>query len=294
MSSSVSRFAEVAMHILAFVDLDDTLFQTRHKCPPGPLVPGAYGRDGTPLSFMSAPQQRFAAWLGDTALVVPTTGRDLAALRRVTLRWNTDPAIADPALINHAIINHGGSIVRNDDSPDPDWQAHIDTVLAATSGALQAVLTELREVSAGLGVRVRAIGDFGRTLYLVLKHPDADLGAVTAARQHAERLVGREDPDGLRVIANGNNVAVIPSAISKEAAVDYLLEHYRHLYGPVLSLGVGDSLSDTGFLSRCDFAVTPTRGQIWTEWVGDNIAENTYGFYQSGKPSTETWSDDRD
>ena len=283
------------MHILAFVDLDDTLFQTRRKCPPGPLVPGAYGRDGTPLSFMSAPQQRFAAWLGDTALVIPTTGRDLAALRRVTLRWNTttvdptgDPALVNHAIINHAIINHGGSIVRGDDSPDPDWQAHIDPVLAATSGALQAVFTELREVSAGLGVRVRAIGDFGRTLYLVLKHPDADLGAVAVARQHAERLVGREDPDGLRVIANGNNVAVIPTAISKEAAVDYLLEHYRHLYGPVLSLGIGDSLSDAGFLSRCDFAVTPTRGQIWTEWVGDTMTENTYGFYQSGKPNTET------
>ena len=134
-------------------------------------------------------------------------------------------------------------------------------------------MAELREVSAGLGVRVRAIGDFGRTLYLVIKHPDADLGAVAVARQHAERLVGREDPDGLRVIANGNNVAVIPTAISKAAAVDYLLEHYRHRYGPVLSLGVGDALSDAGFLSRCDFAVTPTRGQIWTEWAGETCSK---------------------
>lgn len=253
------------MHILAFLDLDDTLFQTRRKCPPGPLVAGAYGRDGSALSFMSAPQQRFADWLGDTTLVVPTTGRDLAALRRVTLRWNNGASDPDHAIINHAIINHGGSIVRGDDTPDPDWQAHIDTVLAATSGALRAVFSELRDATASLGVSVREIGDFGRTLYLVIKHPGADLGAVAAARQHAERLVAREDPDGLRVIANGNNVAVIPSAISKEAAVDYLLERYRRELGPLLSLGIGDSLSDAGFLSRCDFAVTPTRGQLWRE-----------------------------
>lgn len=264
------------MHILAFLDLDDTLFQTRAKCPPGPLVPAAYGHDGTPRSFMSETQQRFAAWLGDTTTVVPTTGRNLAALRRVRLRWSAG------SLVTPAIINHGGSIVRGDDTPDPGWQNYVDDVLAKTRDALASVFAELTEATSDSGVGVREIGDFGRTLYLVVKHPDADLDAVEAVREEAEALVDDVAPNALRVIANGNNVAVVPRGISKSAAVDYLLERYRR-DGPLLSLGIGDSLSDAGFLSRCDFAVTPTQSQLWQMVVSQNVLENSNEDNEGGR-----------
>ena len=42
------------MQTYVFLDLDDTILQTRPKCPADePVQPAAFGRDGQPLSFIT-------------------------------------------------------------------------------------------------------------------------------------------------------------------------------------------------------------------------------------------------
>jgi hypothetical protein len=102
---------------IVLVDLDDTLFQTLRKCPPGvpegALTPLGFGRDGGALGFATPRQAGFLAWLGEAALVVPVTGRSHDALSRVRILYGA------------AICAHGGVILDEEGAVDPGWAAEI-------------------------------------------------------------------------------------------------------------------------------------------------------------------------
>src|SRR5689334_914937 len=100
------------MQTFVFLDLDDTILQTRPKCPAGePIHPAAHGRDGQPLSFITD-RQRALLDLFAAATVIPTTARNHDAFRRVRLLFT-----------GHAILDFGGVILRPDGTPDPGWDA---------------------------------------------------------------------------------------------------------------------------------------------------------------------------
>lgn len=246
------------MRILTFLDLDDTVFQTARKCPLGqPLAVGAVSKTGEPLSFMTPAQRALLEWLLSTTTVIPTTGRDAAALSRVQLP-------AGHRFTHGAIVNHGGTVLKPDGEPDEAWLSQVAVMLEETQGALNRVLervTVLNEAQS-LGLRARLIGDFGQRIYLVIKHPQADLAAVAKAHALCKQLAGH-DPH-LRVIANGNNVAVLPRALSKAGAVAHVTAQWR-AREEVVTLGLGDSLSDLGFMLGCDVAALPSRSQIREE-----------------------------
>jgi phosphoserine phosphatase len=61
---------------------------------------------------------------------------------------------------------------------------------------------------------------------------------------------------------NGNNLALIPHGISKTlAAAEMIRRHYAQV-GRVPTLGMGDSISDLGFMRLCDFAAFPPHSQL--------------------------------
>ena len=64
------------MRPLVLTDLDDTLFQTMPKCPPGKdgLLQMSSLLDGSPSGFATPMQQHFLRWLQD-GTVVPVTAR---------------------------------------------------------------------------------------------------------------------------------------------------------------------------------------------------------------------------
>lgn len=246
------------MRILTFLDLDDTIFQTERKCPPDvALEVGAISRTGEPLSFMTPAQRTMLEWLLSTTTVVPTTGRDAAALSRVQLPIGC-------RFTHGAIVNHGGTVLKADGSPDEGWLARVEAVLEQTRGTLDKVLEGVADLNErdALGLRVRLIGDFGQEVYLVIKHPQADLIAVEKAYALCQELL--TDEPRLRVIANGNNVAVLPKEVSKTSAVAYVKERFEE-QGAVATLGLGDSLSDLGYMLHCDYAALPRRSQIREE-----------------------------
>jgi hydroxymethylpyrimidine pyrophosphatase-like HAD family hydrolase len=131
------------MRTYVFLDLDDTILQTRPKCPPDePVRPAAYGRDGQPLSFTTDRQQALLD-LFEAATVIPTTARNRDAFRRVRPQTMVDGADLLALL--------------------KDVQAFI----AANN----------------LGVNARLIADFDMPLYLVLKHPGGDCEALNIVRR---------------------------------------------------------------------------------------------------------------
>jgi hypothetical protein len=240
------------MRVVVFLDLDDTLFQTRPKCPPGEtLTPAALDRAGQPLSFQT-PRQESLLKLLRGAAVIPTTARNLDAFRRVTLRFDS-----------FAVLDFGGAVLLPDGSLDAGWDAHVRPRALDGAAELNRVRERMEEVndSFRLGVRVRLIRDFELPLYVVAKHPGGDVSALERLRREA--LVDL-DSGRFFVHANDNNLSVVPRFLGKEEGVRYVLTRY---FGgePVLTVGAADSLTDAPFLNLCDFALLPRGSQLWRQ-----------------------------
>ena len=240
------------MRAIAFVDLDDTLFQTIRKCPADvpehALTPLGFAKDGSPLSYATPRQMAFIAWLTETTVFVPVTARGLDALRRVRIPFTA------------AICAHGGVVLGDDGEADPSWATHV----AAQAGVHAPMLATLAEavtrsataLGTPLSVRVLSEGPVG--LYVLVKHPhavDTELNAAVDAMLDAV-------PVGWTVHRNGNNVAMMPPYLGKAQAVAHILPGLRARYPDAPTLGIGDSLTDAPYMRLCDFAMTPTGSQL--------------------------------
>lgn len=236
------------MRVIALVDLDDTLFQTIRKCPPGiahdALTPLAFATNGEPLGFASPRQMGFLEWLSEGAHVVPVTARSLDALRRVRIPFAA------------AVCAHGGVVLGEDGVPDPDWAARITAAAAAEAPTLERLAAAVRAEGPDLAVRVLTEGD--TPLYVLVKHPGVDEAALNGA---VDRVLP-DVPPGWTVHRNGNNIALMPPYLGKRAAVEYLLPGLREKFPDASVLGFGDSVTDAPFMALCDYAMMPTGSQL--------------------------------
>lgn len=242
------------MQPLIFVDLDDTLFQTARKCPPGDLTAAAWDKHGEPLSFMAAHQCQFLAGLRAMGQLVPTTGRSIDAFQRVRLE-----------LQGYSICSHGSIILTPDGVPEARYHSLVEA--AAYDAAEQ--LHYLSQYALDLGeeynisIRSRVIQDAGMPLYVSVKHnresEESELGRLA-------ELIRDAVPEEWTLHVNGNNMGLLPPYASKRRAVLWFLENLAEDYA--YTIGVGDSASDLGFMEVCDYALAPTRSQLFSRLIG--------------------------
>jgi hydroxymethylpyrimidine pyrophosphatase-like HAD family hydrolase len=253
---------------LAFVDLDDTLFQTEAKDPSAGIL-GAVDREGRPLSWMTAAQRALFDWLLASTRVVVATGRSTDAVDRVRLGLDGPAGSpgADPwsvYAVEAVICSFGGVIRRGDRTPDPDWHALMAGPAEEAAPALErlAALTRERIAAAGLDIRCRVIVDAGLPLYLSVKHNARDTQALAGLAAALAPAV----PAGWQTHLNANNLAYMPPFLGKERAVGW---YRRHRAGPhPFALALGDSLSDLGYLAACEVAAMPAASQLMRRLAG--------------------------
>jgi hydroxymethylpyrimidine pyrophosphatase-like HAD family hydrolase len=240
------------MRRIVFVDLDDTLFQSLRKNPHADRL-AALGAKGQPLSFRTAQQEAFFDWLGADALVIPVTGRNVEAFQRVKIPF-----------VDHAICSFGGVMVTPQGTLEPIWHDRIGQQAQAQAPLMADLLAGVAEQARKdrIDVRHRVISDAGLPLYISVKHNAAN-GAETAQLAAA---VSPLVPADWTLHVNAHNMALLPPFLSKAAAVSFFLD--RFVSGPVLTIGVGDSLTDLGFMDLCDFAIAPTTSQIMASVMG--------------------------
>lgn len=239
------------MHVVVFLDLDDTIFQTQGKCPTGEtLHVAAVDRQGKPLSFMSETQWGFLNWLSQGATVIPTTARNLDAFRRVRLNFH-----------HAAILSFGAVILDPDGKPDLEWDAAIRPRLSQMSEELHSIGQQAFEKASQheSTLRVRLVHDFEMPVYLVAKDSDGDGARLTFLYESWQPFV---DTGRFFIHRNDNNLSLVPSFLGKERAVAYVLSKYFR-GAPVVTLGIGDSLTDVPFLAQCQFVAMPRRSQLF-------------------------------
>ncbi len=242
-----------------FVDLDDTLFQSRRKCLPhdlNDLKALAYLRDGSPISFATPMQMEMLAMIQQEFVVIPVTARTREAFLRVKIDFH-----------DYAITTFGGVLLDAEKRPDPVWHEKISYKVSASLDRLRMIENRMEtlRVQMSLPVKIRTVMDCDLPFYLVAKvvadHDETPLDIL----ERELRLFCRENcGDEFYIHRNGNNLAILPSWLDKRHVVAFLIDRLRTQFGPIMSIGMGDSLSDLGFIGLCDYALIPGKSQIST------------------------------
>lgn len=234
---------------IVLIDLDDTLFQTHRRIKPEPHFKVAtVDKNQSPLSFMTSKQQAMVEWLGRSADLVPVTARSIEALSRVKIDFNYG-----------AICSHGGTILNSDKEIDLEWfeiqKGHIES-LNSMMGDLPDLLQSLAK---DLGsIRTWAVEENSLKIYTVAKQNEPEQGLFLT---DLVKMLPVEIKENFYVHTNGNNLAIIPNAISKKNAVEFYLSKMDPHKERVV-LGLGDSLSDFHFLTCCDWFGMPKNSQL--------------------------------
>lgn len=232
-------------------DLDDTLFQTMPKCPPGAteLRQMSSLLDGTASGFATKLQQNFLLWL-EAGLVVPVTARGRDVLARVDIPSSP------------AICSNGGCILDGDGNLDLVWHAQLEKEALLTDPVIDVYHT-MTDALCTEKFRHWSVEENGLDLYIVIKSNERDDEALA----HLEAELAPLLPANWRCHRNGNNLAYLPPWLSKRHAARYLIEKYRVEQPNSPIIGIGDSVSDVGFMDLCDFAAVPTKSQLWMHIV---------------------------
>jgi hydroxymethylpyrimidine pyrophosphatase-like HAD family hydrolase len=246
--------------LIVFVDLDDTLFNSARKCAPDVcLEPAALLDNGDTISYTSPKQRSMWAWLHQAELVVPVTARSAQGFSRVLLPFSSP-----------AIVSFGGAILNAQGQADTLWAQRMQTVLAPSAALLQEVCSALSDWIAHHKVNAwtRLVQESGQTQYLLAKHHTADAQCLSNMRDQVLAPWAQQHP-GWRVFQNDNNLTLMPPGLDKAHAVSYLLQSLCALYTEVVTVGMGDSLSDAGFMHLCDYVMAPRATQLTERfWAG--------------------------
>ncbi len=232
---------------IALVDIDDTLIQTRRKCPAGvELTPIGFDSQGNPVSFATPEQRRLIDWLATSTVFFAVTARSIDALGRTRLPFAG------------AIAAHGGVILTGGHADPPenraDWAAHMAATLAPHQPKLADYARIFAEIAAesGLNLRIRIVEEAGLPLYVVASHDDE------AALHRLCAPILTDLPSEWTAHVHGRVVALLPPGLGKAHAVAHILPELRAKWPGRPVIGIGDALTDAGFMALCDYAMTPT------------------------------------
>jgi hypothetical protein len=130
--------------------------------------------------------------------------------------------------------------------------------LSPLRSALENILDQARSAAMELGLDVRSwlVEENGLATYAVVKENNGDGESLLGL---ALRITGLED---WTVHHNGNNLGLIPAQFSKAKAAAYVIDKIRRETPDRPIIGIGDSVSDLGFMRLCDLWSTPSGSQI--------------------------------
>ncbi len=245
------------MELFVFLDLDDTIFQTKRKCPPDiQITPAAFAIDGSPMSFFTPKQQHFFNLLSSKTRIIPTTARDYQAFSRANITQ-----------FDYAIINHGGIILNADGSCHSEWFNKMKEQLIHVQHDLQQIEQMLHKVAKmrNIALTIRLVCDMGLTFYCLIKHQDRNYQPLVILLHEVIEPYLKEQQLNFYCHLNDNNLAILPRFLNKAPAVRFLQQQLDKQHRDYLSFGMGDSLTDIAYMQLCDYFITPKNSQIARE-----------------------------
>ncbi|HEW99035.1 MAG: hypothetical protein DRR16_21790 [Candidatus Parabeggiatoa sp. nov. 3] len=233
------------MHnILLFIDLDDTLFQTKRKNPKG-VIPATLSAKAGNGSYMTQAQQHLFElfYESDKVKIIPTTARDF--------RQYQNTLLSQSPRIETAILYFAGMIIDKG-IEDKQWQQQIQQAYQQLKLPISQLLTQFEQlVDNHPQFTLYNVDDYYITVKAESDCPKATrdgLFSQLKTLETSEYLIHQYD----------RAFSLLPHFLDKRYAVQYLIEKYQ----PDLTLGMGDSLTDWPFMQQCDFRIIPKEAQI--------------------------------
>jgi hydroxymethylpyrimidine pyrophosphatase-like HAD family hydrolase len=236
---------------IVFTDLDDTICQNLRQVEFG-------DRDGMVSisksmlhnTCMTVKQQNMLRWLVQTTELVPVTARGVVDFSDINIDFGAS---------RHRIVANGAVILDRDGSHDEEWARVMAEEMAPYQEQFAQIVETIGKFCATRGheVESRITSEHGMSISALFHTKDGSNAVATALAVICDGVENR----GWQTHLNGNTLAFTPPPVSKRRAVEHLLgriEGARHR--PVI--GMGDSLSDLGFMTQCDFLSIPRGSQI--------------------------------
>lgn len=250
------------MEKFLFLDLDDTVFQTRRKCPSlKEATPAAFSLSGEPSSYFLPKQKILVSLLQDQWRIIPTTARTQAAYDRVDLGISCEDGV---------ILNHGATILLANGQEDTQWRAGMERQLVALYEIFEQLKQSVEQYAQEhkSDLLVRTIEEAGLTYYVEVRHRQATSEQLRAVLVKCVQPLLKKLPE-FKAYLNSNSLTILPCIVNKSHAVKYQLETLRNQYGDIMTMGMGDSLSDAPFMTLCDYAMIPQGTQLHQQLMID-------------------------
>ena len=235
------------MKTLVAVDLDQTLIYSRQSIRrAGGTTEGLVcveALNNAEKSFMTSGALVGLRRLDRTATFVAATTRTREQYQRINLGGIRPP---------FAVVANGAELLV-DGVPDGDWAAHILAMLELDAVDAHAVASHLQIVL-----------DPAWTKRVTVAHDVFAVAVIERCHLPAaviEQLTLWAADLGLTVSVQGRKLYVIPTWLSKKAAI----EEVRRRTGATRLLSAGDSLLDTSLLMMADAAIRPAHGELHEE-----------------------------
>ncbi len=232
--------------IFLLADIDDNLIDNARTPSVADSQPIAWDNQGEVCGFLTPKQAAMLDWFRAGCEVVPTTARSSDSYMRL--------ALPDT---RYAITAFGGTILSEGGQPLVAWQQHMTQLAAPAKPILEALhALVLKGASADrFDVRAVVVNEYGVDMFLSVKHNRRNLEELGIL----QRIVSSAAPKGWTVHLNGNFLAVYPPYLGKEKAARWFIDNI--VPAGAVTIGMGDSLTDIGFMSLCDYMLMPNNTQ---------------------------------
>jgi hydroxymethylpyrimidine pyrophosphatase-like HAD family hydrolase len=233
-----------AEQIMIFVDLDNTLFQTKRKDLHA-VHPASEAENPLNGSFMNDAQKAFLELMmaHQNSRIIPVTARDRNQYGRAF--------ISRDSRVQLATLYFGAEILIQN-KIDSNWKNHIDSCILNLSISIGQLHQIIKSKVKHYGLEIKNIDGY----YIVIKHSSKD--DYQNVLMDCFLMLSSYIPNDYRLYHNDNNISIVPRCLDKKNAVQYIIEKNK----PVLTIGVGDSNSDWEFMDSCQYKIIPQNSQI--------------------------------
>lgn len=239
------------MKILLFLDLDDTIFQTKRKNKQG-VIPATETPNPENISYMTKSQKLFLDIFlkMDNVRIIPITARALKQYKRTYI--SKHPQVSCASVYFSGAIYTGTGF-------DPDWQQKIRELYSKMSFPIEQMYKRIYPKIDHERFNMVDVDGY----YLAIKSKNRHVKEYRPRMMELLQTLPFFMEEEYFIHQNANNIAIIPRFLDKKHAVDYLINKFE----PELTIGAGDSITDLNFMKICDFKIIPKSSQIEKEVI---------------------------
>ncbi|MEK7431520.1 MAG: hypothetical protein AABZ74_00190 [Cyanobacteriota bacterium] len=235
------------MKAIVFVDLDETIFQTRIKNKEG-FIPVTNTKNPKYTSYMTPAQSLLWDIIvnHESVSIIPVTLRGIK-------EYNDTQISKNPKIITSVLYFSG--IITNNDYADAVWANHIKSCFLKLKPSLGDIFQELMKNLKKDVFKVEIVDSF----YISIKNlSSGDVDYINQNKALIKFIEKKIINDEYVVHFKNKNIIILPKFLNKKNSVQYLINKYK----PDLTIGAGDSLFDWGFMDLCDYKLIPRDSQL--------------------------------